>query len=156
MVSPELWSAANSFRYHRPHRGNSWPEGGKHSKDRTAQYHLLSRLCYCDYCQAKLYAWTRRRPASAYAMRAEDYVKYYYVCQKKRSVKYDACEAGAIWREALEPVVLDHVLGIYLAPDHIMRLVEQANNSFNSRPDLEREIEASERKLATLDGELQA
>lgn len=155
MVTEELWAAANAFHYHRPRRGESWPVGIKHSKDGTARCHLLSGLCFCGFCHAKLYAWTRRRPAAIYATRTEDYVRYYYICQAKRSISFKSCESKAIHAGRLEPAILDHILGVYLTPGHLAELVEQVNEMLNSVPELDLDISRKESDLKRLDNELQ-
>lgn len=139
MVPADLWQAANSYRYYRgkPFYSIPHPKAGRTS-------YLLSGLLKCAYCGNRMYGIH-----SASRHNGELYHRWYYKCESKSYDKID-CPNKAVSTRKIEPVIMTDVLEIYLTPDFIERIVQQARENIARSNSTDQQIARQQREVADL------
>jgi site-specific DNA recombinase len=146
LVSQELWDAVQQTLYKRPKAGASWGQA-PHPRRHNSR-HLLSGFVRCAYCGAALIGRTCNTG------RHKDW--RYYICGTKNRKGWDSCSNRTIPARHLESAVVQAVMGRLLAPDFVMSLVDEVNNTLNGPestsqiPQLQSRIKILDRRIMRL------
>lgn len=138
MVSPELWEAANAYRYERGQSFTSVP----HPKSGRGDY-LLSGLLRCGYCNEKLYG-----VHSVDTVKGKVYDKRYYKCNTLNYDK-DRCESKRISIKKIEPLIVADVLS-FLDYDFINTVLQGVRETWGKDSVMETDIVTLEREAVDL------
>src|SRR5690606_36767871 len=111
LVTPEQWQAVKSRTFKRPRKGQTHPADKTHPK--RGRTRLLSGLCWCGYCQARMHASKNTRSDRKTAWP-------YYICARKNA-SADSCESGKISAYRLEEEVVNAVMQNVLTIEFIGR-----------------------------------
>lgn len=113
LATPEQWAAVQALRKTQSVKsGQQWPMG-QHPRQRGGSF-LLTGLCHCSYCQARMNGETNKHADRAQGWR-------YYVCTRRRQ-RGDCEESKQVSAETLERRVVDAVVGQVLTVDFIDQL----------------------------------
>ncbi len=101
----------------------------KHPR-RTAGSYLLSGLLHCGECGAAMYG---------HGAKSGQY--HYYICTTASRSGNEACSASPVERTLIEARILERLLHVILADEHIERLVELTNEYLAESSDASKSVE---------------
>ncbi len=143
LATPEQWAAVQALNYQRPARGSLFPVGKKHPKAGRGDF-LLSGMCTCLYCQAKMHGSTNRRPERQTEWR-------YYICATKDKHPEECPHSKRLSANQIERIILEAVVSQILTIDFAVTMTDRINAIINNTDLVKQEIKRRQKQLASLD-----
>lgn len=140
LADPDTWAKVQEYSYHRPNKGQKHPAGKLHPKEKRGTQFLLTGICYCDYCQSKMYGNWAGEPKWLF-----------YICNRHRFDKKECPESQRVAAKKLDQAIIDFTRSLIAKPQCVEELIEQINILLADSDITEAKIERQYKKIEELE-----